>query len=67
MLLDRNNRSLNIANVISDNDYQITFDIPTEIGIQNDVEDILKNKKNPTNNTSSLCSTSIISSRRNRD
>ena len=36
MLLDRNNRSLNIANAINNNvnneinDYQFTFDVPTE-------------------------------------
>ena len=53
MFIDRNNKRLNIASVINDNinieinDYQFTFDIPTEIGIQNDMEDILKNKKTP--------------------
>ena len=52
VLLDRNNKSLNIAGVINDNinneinNYRFTFDIPTEIGIQNDMEDILKDKKN---------------------
>ena len=51
VLLDRNNKSLNIASVINDNisneikDYQFTFDIPTEIGIQNNMDDILKHKK----------------------
>ena len=51
MLLDRNNRSLNIANAINNNinneinDYQFTFDVPTETEIQKDMEDILKNKK----------------------
>ena len=51
MLLDRNNKSLNIANIINDNindevnDYWFTFDIPTEIEIQQDMEEILKNKK----------------------
>ena len=71
-LLDRNNKSLNIASVINDNinneinDYRFTFDIPTEIGIQNDMEYILKDKK-ITNTTSYLCSTSIINSSRNRD
>ena len=71
-LLDRNNKSLNIASVINDNinneinDYRFTFDIPTEIGIQNDMEYILKDKK-ITNYTSYLCSTSIINSSRNRD
>ena len=40
VLLDRNNKSINIASVINGNinnetnDYQFTFDIPTEIGIQ---------------------------------
>ena len=71
-LLDRNNKSLNIASVINDNinneinDYRFNFDIPTEIGIQNDMEYILKDKK-ITNTTSYLCSTSIINSSRNRD
>ena len=51
VLLDRNNTSLNIASVINNNieneinDYQFTFDIPTEIGLQNDMEDVLKDKK----------------------
>ena len=51
VLLDRNSKSLNIASVINDNinneinNYRLTFDIPTEIGIQNDMEDILKEKK----------------------
>ena len=53
MLLDRNNKSLDIANIINDNindevnDYWFTFDIPTEIEIQQDMEEILKNKKDP--------------------
>ena len=40
VLLDRNNKSMNIASVINGNinnetnDYQFTFDIPTEIGVQ---------------------------------
>ena len=52
MLLDRNNKSLSIANTINDNindeinDYRFTFDIPTEFEIQQDMEEILKNKKN---------------------
>ena len=52
MLLDKNNRNLNIANTINNNinneinDYQFTFDVPTETEIQNDMEDILKTKKN---------------------
>ena len=51
VLLDRNNKSLNISNIINDtindeiNDYWFTFDIPTEIEIQQDMEEILKNKK----------------------
>ena len=46
MLLDRNNKSLNIANAINNNvnieinDYQFTFDIPTETETQKDMEDI---------------------------
>ena len=52
-MLDRNNKSLNIANIINNNindeinNYQFTFDIPIEIEIQQDMEEILKNKKNP--------------------
>ena len=51
VLLDRNNKSLNIASVINDNisneinDYRFTFDIPTEIGIRSNMEDIFKDKK----------------------
>ena len=51
MLLDRNNKSLNIANIISNNindeinDFQFTFDIRTETEIQQDMEEILKDKK----------------------
>ena len=51
VLLDRNNKSLNITNIISNNihdeikGYQFTFDILTEIEIQQDMEEILKNKK----------------------
>ena len=72
MLLNRNNRSLSIANAININtnneinDYQFTFDVPTETEIQKDIEDILKTKK-PTNTASSLCSTTIINRTRNRD
>ena len=68
VVLDRNNKSLNIANVINDNinneinDYQFTFGIP----IQKDMEDVLKNKKKNTIATSSLCSTAIINSEKNR-
>ena len=73
MILDRNNKSLNIANVISNNtnneknDYQFTFDVPTEIEIQKDMEDVLKNEKKPTIATSSLCSATIFNNKRNRD
>ena len=51
VLLDRNNKSLNIANIINNNindeinNYRFTFDIPTEIEIQQDMEEILKNKQ----------------------
>ena len=50
MLLDRNNRSLNPANAISNNinneknDYQFTFDAPTETEIKK-IWKTLKNKK----------------------
>ena len=43
MLLDRDNRSLNIANAINNNvnneinDYQFTFDVPNETEIQKDM------------------------------
>ena len=46
ILLDRNKRSLNIANTINNNinneinDYQFTFDVPIETEIQKDMEDI---------------------------
>ena len=51
VLLDRNNKSLNIANIINNNtndetnNYRFTFDVRTEIEIQLDMEEILKNKK----------------------
>ena len=70
VLLDRNNKSLNIANIINNNnndkisDYRFTFDIPTEIEIQQGMEEILKK---PANTTSSLCSTTIINKERDRD
>ena len=50
MMLDRNNKSLNIANVINNNindeinKYQFTLDVPTEVETQKDMEDVLKNK-----------------------
>ena len=52
VMLDRNDKSLNIANVINDNinneinDNRFTFDIPTETEIQKDMEGLLRNKKN---------------------
>ena len=54
MSLDRNNTSLNIANAINNNinneinDYQFTFDVPTETEIQKDMEDttIINRKRN---------------------
>ena len=70
MLLDRNIRSPNIANVINNNinneinDCQFTFDVPTETEIQKDMR---RNINKPTNATSSLCSTTIINRKRNRD
>ena len=73
VILARNNKSLNIANVISNNtnneknDYQFTFDVPTEIEIQKDMEDVLKNEKKTTIATSSLCSATIFNNKRNRD
>ena len=42
-MLDRNNKSLNIGTVINDNinneinNYQFTFDVPTESEIQKDM------------------------------
>ena len=53
-LIERNNRSLNIANTINNNisneinDYQFTWDVPTETEIQKDMEDIKNKKKPPT-------------------
>ena len=53
VLLDRNNKSLNIVNIINNNindeinDYRFTFDILTEIEIQQNMEEILKNQKIP--------------------
>ena len=73
VLLDRNNKRPNIANIINNNindeinNYRFTFDIPTEIEIQQDMKEILKNKKNPINTASSLCSTTIINKERDKD
>ena len=53
VLLDRNIRSLNIANVINNNinneinDCQFTFDVPTETEIQKDMKEILTNPPTP--------------------
>ena len=53
MLLDRNTRSVNVTNVINDNiknelnNYQFTFDVPTETKIQDETDDILQNKTKP--------------------
>ena len=72
MLLDRNNKNLNIANIINNNindeinNYRLTFDITTEIEIQQDLEETLKKKKTA-NTASSLCSTTIINKERDRD
>ena len=66
MLLERNNKGLNITNAVNNNvnneinDYQFTFDVPSETKILKDMEDTLKNKKNPTNAASSICFTNII-------
>ena len=72
VLLDRNNKSLNIANIINNNindeinNYRFTFDIPTEIEIQQDMEEIFL-KKPPANTASSLCFSTIINKERDRD
>ena len=53
VLLGRINKSLNIAKIINNNindeinDYRFTFDILTEIEIQQNMEEILKNQKIP--------------------
>ena len=53
MLLDRNIRSVNVTNVINDNiknelnNYQFTFDVPTETKIQDEMDGILQNKIKP--------------------
>ena len=72
-MLDRNNKSVNIANVINDNvtneinDYQITFDVPTEIEIQKDMEDVFKKKKKKnTIAPTSLRYVTIVNSKRKR-
>ena len=51
LLLDRNNKSLNIANIINNdihdeiNDDSFTFDIPTQTEVQQDMEKYLKKNK----------------------
>ena len=73
VLLDRNNKSLNIANIINNNindeinNYRFTFDIPTEIEIQQDMEEILKKQKKTANTACSLSSTTIINKEIYRD
>ena len=70
VLLGRINKSLNIAKIINNNindeinDYRFTFDILTEIKIQQDMEEILKKNNNT---ASSLCPTTIINKERDRD
>ena len=50
MLLDRNTRNVNVTNIINDNiknelnNYQFTFDVPTETKIQDEMDNILKIK-----------------------
>ena len=72
MLLDRDNESLNILTlsiiILMMKYYRFTFDIPTEIEIQQDMEEILKKKKKKlANTTSSLCSITMINKKRDRD
>ena len=70
VFLGRINKSLNIAKIINNNindeinDYRFTFDILTEIKIQQDMEEILKKNNNT---ASSLCPTTIINKERDRD
>ena len=72
-LLHKNNKNLNIANIINNiindeiNDYRFTFDIPTEIEIQQDMEEILKKQKKTANTACSLSSTTIINKEIYRD
>ena len=72
MLLDRDNESLNILTlsiiILMMKYYRFTFDIPTEIEIQQDMEEILnKKQKKLANTTSSLCSITMINKKRDRD
>ena len=78
VLLDRNNKSLNIANIINDNindeinNYRFTFDVRTEIEIQLDMEEILKNKKTlpaplPPNVSPPLLTKKEIETERNKE
>ena len=72
-LLHKNSKNLNIANIINNiindeiNDYRFTFDIPTEIEIQQDMEEILKKQKKTANTACSLSSTTIINKEIYRD
>ena len=78
VLLDRNNKSLNIANIINNNindeinNYRFTFDVRTEIEIQLDMEEILKNKKTlpaplPPNVSPPLLTKKEIETERNKE
>ena len=44
MLLDRNTRNVNVNIKNELNNYQFTFDVPTETKIQDEMDDILKIK-----------------------
>ena len=78
VLLDRNNKSLNIANIINNNindetnNYRFTCDVRTEIEIQLDMEEILKNKKTlpaplPPNVSPPLLTKKEIETERNKE
>ena len=78
VLLDRNNKSLNIANIINNNindetnNYRFTFDVRTETEIQLDMEEILKNKKTlpaplPPNVSPPLLTKKEIETERNKE
>ena len=78
VFLDRNNKSLNIANIINNNindetnNYRFTFDVRTEIEIQLDMEEILKNKKTlpaplPPNVSPPLLTKKEIETERNKE
>ena len=78
VLLDRNNKSLNIANIINNNindeinNYRFTFDVRTETEIQLDMEEMLKNKKTlpaplPPNVSPPLLTKKEIETERNKE